>query len=633
MVTAKTRKYISLLLAFAVVFGIVFPAMPNIVHAKESSFAESDVLDDLLSSTANGAAFDITDFPYNEYGSVQLLQLVEYCYSYRANMQQDYALYLYVYNPTGKAIDTKSAANTVQMAAQYNSSGEPVRYEKFPLECVSVSDGAYQNLFYKFRVVDKKVNGTTFADRVNTNERRYDISGMELLTTGNINATEYHVGGTYMFTGFAAGCGADTEAGSTLACTSQNLETLSLEVKHTNYRTGVSSLGKYHYNEVHTVYFSVPERVFEAYGNLQKIHAQWWEYKTKMAAITSSKEFYDALLPYVGTDVGEYDASVPVRLYCDYTGSGSSPVTHNYGWTYNVDLSRKYNVFGGVTEICYADRISTIMPYAFYTAGKTADSVDAETVRAWIYSYSNSLGNGYIDCNGRKISVDLFESYVDEGRKLGYNNVNIDLEDTFDLGSYDSNHSWWDKLLDYGFSWPTTDEGYENISPIYALTAQDLTGTDAYIAKRLLVNEQDVSDIKAYYAAETAKGNKVFLFRFANTDYYTAPAFRSGYSGSILDTDTYVAQQTVFLDFDIIDLTFQKDGVYRVIPVVSDPVDIVNDFTPPPEEENIFMKLLGILLTVLLLVALLPVLKYVVQGIVWLFGVIVKGIQKIRRKE
>lgn len=34
---------------------------------------------------------------------------------------------------------------------------------------------------------------------------------------------------------------------------------------------------------------------------------------------------------------------------------------------------------------------------------------------------------------------------------MGHNDKTIDLADTFNLMSYDSNHSWWDKLWDYGF--------------------------------------------------------------------------------------------------------------------------------------------------------------------------------------
>ena len=43
----------------------------------------------------------------------------------------------------------------------------------------------------------------------------------------------------------------------------------------------------------------------------------------------------------------------------------------------------------------------------------------------------------------------------------------------------------------------------------------------------------------------------------------------------------YYAQQTIFLNFDIIQLTFNKEGVLTVIPVVSDPIDIINPYTPP----------------------------------------------------
>ena len=60
---------------------------------------------------------------------------------------------------------------------------------------------------------------------------------------------------------------------------------------------------------------------------------------------------------------------------------------------------------------------------------------------------------------------------------------------------------------------------------------------DDAIAERLLINQNDVSDLKAFYTVEAGKGNRVILFRFANTDYYAAPAFRSGYSGSYDDDD------------------------------------------------------------------------------------------------
>ena len=639
------------------VLCLLFPGgQSTYAYAQDNvSFEKSNVLDDLTSSTVNGEAFDLRKYPYNDNGSVTIMNFVEYCYSYKSNMRGNYGLYVYVYNPKGLNFDTSVKQNKIQMAVAYDDSGTPTRYEKFELKYCNRSEGnTYKNLFYKFKVVDRKIDDKTFLDRVNSHERRYDISGIELTTKGQQNATEYGVGGTYKFTGYAKGYGPDSMAQSNLSCTVENLETLELNVHHTYYRTNVSSLGKDHYNEVNTVYFSVPERVFTSYGFLQKIRAEWWEYKTKKAMVTSSQDFYNTVLPYTGTYVGEHNDSVPFNLYTGFSAIIStqigSPSVYQYDWTYNVDLETKYSIFNIIQSVSYSDSVSDIMPYAFYSPAADVDSifkflyskpvagdVNSTEVANYIYSYSNDLGNGYIDCNGRQISKDLFEETVDEGRTVGYNDKTIDLSDTFNLMSYDSNHSWWNKLWDYGFSWPTTSGDYQNIVPIYTLQASDLVGTNSTIATNLLVNEDDVTDLRAFYEIETLKGNRVILFRFATTDYYCAPCFRTGMSGTIYNTDTYIAQETVFLDFDIIELTFNKDGVYHVIPVVSSPTDIINGFTAPPPKFQWWKILVAVLLLILLLILLWPLLPYILRGIWFIitlpFKLISKAIERHRLRK
>ena len=47
--------------------------------------------------------------------------------------------------------------------------------------------------------------------------------------------------------------------------------------------------------------------------------------------------------------------------------------------------------------------------------------------------------------------------------------------------------------------------------------------------------------------------------------------------------NAYIAQQTIFLNFDIIQLTFNDGGNLMVIPVVADPIDIINPITPPSQ--------------------------------------------------
>lgn len=592
--------------------------------AAVAGFAGTNVLDDLASSVINGQKFDFGKYPADRFGDLQLISFVEYGFSYFPAHRDEYGLYLYFYNPKDLNISTTSFQNKIQMAVDYDSNGTPTRFEKFNLEFCSVSDGQYQKRFYKYRIVDRSIDGKTFADRVNTNMRRYDISGVELLIVGDTNATEYHIGGTWKYTGFGAGLGADPNGKSTLYAEAAESVTLSLSVKHTNYRTGEYSPG--HSYNVDTVYFSVPEQYFEDYGRLQRIHAEWWEYKTKMAAITSNLDFYSELLGYVGTDVGQFDPDVPVYLYAEYEGTTTATTTHHhYGWAFNKDMSRKTTLLG--TTYCTYDKISTIMPYAFYApvgdAGSVFDflyseppagSVESNAVQDWIYNYSNSLRNGYIACNGRKISKDLFEDHVDDGRTKGYNNIYVDLGDTFDLQGYEDNISgWWQKLFDYGFSWPKTHNTLKDIKPIYTLRGSDLVGTNAAISERLLVNIEDVPKLKAAYTVAAAQNERIILFRFAHTDYYAVPAFRSGYSGSINDTDTFVAQMSIFLDFDIIDLTFNRNGNYTVIPAVSDPIDIINGIDPPKEELNWLKLILAILMIVLLVVILVPVIPMVIN--------------------
>ncbi len=657
MTKIQKRNTIIVLLLAVLIFGMTLSfAMPSMVaYASDSgvNFDNTNVLDDLSSSTVNGEPFDLLDFAFDESKDIRIINFVEYCYSYRASQQGNYGLYVYFYNPKGLDISENSGQNKIQMAVDWEKDKDgklvATRYEKFRLRFCNKSEKPnYKGLFYKFKIVDREIDGKTMLKRVNSNERRYDVSGVELLTNGNQNATEYGIGGTYKFTGYAKGYGDSDE--DTLSCVVEDLETLELDVHHTNFRTNVSSLGKDHYNQVNTVYFSVPDRVFKQYGNLQKIRAEWWEYKTKMAVITSNEDFRNKLISYNGyelknaSDSWRWDTSMPYGIKTDAVKVGLSFISN---WSFNC-----YPQSGPPSYT--SSRYAQMTPYSFYSPSigvdevfdflfsKTvAGNVSASILSDYIYNYSNDLGHGYIDCNGRKISKDLFEDYVDEGRTIGRNDKTIDFDDTFDLNSFDSQFGWLEKLVAFGFKVPETGGDYANVRPIYELKAEDLVGTDESVSKKLLVNCNDVNSLRTFYTVETLKNRRVILFRFANTDYYASNAIRYMYDEGtwndpkIYKDDTYVAQQTVFLDFDIIELTFNKDGVYRVIPVVSSPTDIINGFTAPPRTINILAIIIAVVLIILLLVLLgaTGILPMIIKGIGWLiclpFRLIGKGCKAI----
>lgn len=611
---------ITLCMVLISIQGVTVSAL---AESGETAFDKTDVLEDLKSSTINGKPFDIKSYPANKDGDLQIINFVEYCYA--ATKNDIYGLYIYIYNPKQINISERTAQNKVTMCLDFDEKGEAKKYNKYRLKLVSASD-----LFFKFKIIDKEIDGKSIHEYVTASARKYAVSEIELLTNGQKNATAYRVGGTYTFTGFAQGCGT---ANNTLKCVVKDLETLELEVHHTFYRTGVSSLGKNHYNEVNTVYFSIPDRVYEQNGFLQKIRAEWWEYKTKKAIVTSNQEFYTIAKDYTGENVGTYSDKVPFYVYYGYEGgrhvepNGTLTETtevHNYDWAFNIESSHTATI--GYSKTVKVEENASMIPFVFYSEAVSEDkvfdflyskpiagSVAGTNVADYIYKYRNALGNGYIDCNGRDISKDLFEDSVDEGRTMGYNDKTVDLEDTFNLKSYDSNHSWWQRLKDYGFSPPKTNDSFNDVSPIYEVKGSDLIGTKEEVSKKLLINSNNVEDLLVFYATETAKGNHVILFRFANTDYFTAPAGRTGVSED--KADTYVASQTVFLDFDIIELTFNRDGTYKVIPVVSSPIDIINDFTAPPTTLNVLKLILFILAVILGLIILIKVISVVVRWV------------------
>ena len=125
------------------------------------------------------------------------------------------------------------------------------------------------------------------------------------------------------------------------------------------------------------------------------------------------------------------------------------------------------------------------------------------------------------------------------------------------------------------------------------------------------------------------------LFRFATSDYYSADLTIIDPHGGFLGTSkkiegqAYRAQESVFLDFDIIQLTFNRDGEYTVIPVVSNPMDIVNDITPPADvdEDNDWWKIvLAIVLLIVIVVVFVPILSRLILLVLWLITLPFKAI-------
>lgn len=620
--TLKNKIYV-FMLAFLMLITSLFSMGLTTAKAdtKTLKYDETNVLDDLRGAKN----FNILNYPFytSEKPEMFIMNVVEYCYSFDIARQGNFGLYLYLYNPNGREIDISEGSNKVQMAVSYNSDGTPNAYEKFDLKfCSKSEEKFYEGLFYKFKIVDHvSSDGKTILQRVKSSERRYDISGIEILEKKETLPVDYGVGGTYVFSGYAKGYGAlDTE--DTLTCEVKELETIELDVHKTNFRTG--EYFNNHYHDLTSVYFSVPQKYFDTYGSLQKIKAEWYEYQTTPIAITSDSTIYNGLSKQIG--VNSANERLEISLYSGYQQLvGSNGHYNSYDFGYNV---------GGVVK----DKLDTLC-YLFSTngAGISEYVLSAERLQRYIENYTTSYNNGKIVLPGKTLSADLFEKDLAQDRAsvsfvgddIHHKLVNIDANDEFDMLNYtDSNDGWYRFFAGlFGFAPSDIDESYTGISPIHIVTDEERNSNS--ISTTLLINGNDseIKEFTDFYDQEKEKGNKVVLFRFAQTDYEAIPVIAyNEHTGKNLSKsygkNAFVVSESVFLNFDIIELTFAKQGVYTVIPVASSPIDIYNDITLPEVEDPFaWLKILIAVVLIVLLLILLSVtgiLPLALKLIIWL---------------
>ena len=594
MTKSKWNRLITIIFCFIVVLSSIYLPVGN-VYAEGSKypFDTTDPLDDLESSEN----FDLSNYLWDTTGKVSkpsIVNFVEWCYS--PFKTGDFALYIYFYNPERLQIVTNSISNRIQMASAYtDENGAPTTvitqdsipsdYDTYQLVYCGMSMRTnYEGMFYKFRVIDKKTaDGKTIEQRVNSMERRYDVSGLTLADKQG-NVKEYTVGGTYRFTGYAAGYGANVDSPSTLQNSGYTaLETLRLEVHPTNYRVdGVSDLGAGHQWDLTSVYFSVPEVYFTKYGNLQRVKAEWWEYKTQPIVVVNNNDVKNELLNHVGQVVEIEDTSIPYAIYTRETKGSHPAVTKYYDYIYNHD---KGSHVGGT-------RLNALY-YSFYSNAVGSGDFDdilvsKEALEAYVNSYTSSYVKGTVDIKNGQISADLFRDTVDEGRIRGYNCQNIDANDKINLLSWDdAGHDWWDKFWTFGIGSIETSKSFNDISPINAnVSSSDIALSDSSLADTLLIDKNDASEFRAFYNNAKDNGERTVIFHFAKTDFYAVTqkvynVERESFTGDNSVCDCQLSTETVFLDFKIIQLTFKDaSNKYKVIPVVSDPVDIYKDVTP-----------------------------------------------------
>lgn len=553
--------------------------LSNSLIGNALNFDSTYVLDDLYSATN----FNISDYYIDLEGAKkhpQIISFTEYCFDKEMKLE-NYSLYFYLYNPQLIRFNYESSLNKIQF-----SIGEH-EYYKYGIELLSKSD---DSRFLKFKIKLDDSELKRIKEEINVDKRVYNVSGIELLRTGNNNANDYfasdsskQIGGTYTYTGFAKGYGSDQ---STLNCEVKDLEVISLDVKDLWKRYDTSNLFKK--TQVNSVYFSIPNYYFDVYNFVSSIDFEYYKFRTSpVFVLRNTDNVYSRFKSYVG------------KTWTNDNNPGYSLYTLGYQ-AYDIkarDIYGSYDYSYGFddNDLPQTNKIAWL-----FDGGKDGlDDISSEQLKNYMYSYDSAEVKTNVNYKG--ISNDLFELSNNEEHHI-VRNVKRD-----DLGNIlKADETFWGRILGRNTetSYKTLEEvDYDNIS------AEDLIFDNSFI-------DEFTNDCK------TNKNNdeKTYILRFDSTPYYSANIWDKKITDlTATGVDGYVFQEYVYLDFDIIDFHFDKDGIDHIVACVSNPIDIVSPGEAPSDGWDWLKELLEKIWAIVKIILL--VLSIV--GIVWL---IFKGV-------
>ncbi len=581
------------------------------------------VLKDLSLATIGGEKFSTGDYPYSpgltDFNTIdgskpelKIISLYEYGFSNFSTEQaryQDYSLFLYIYNPTNSELRWTDERNMITMSV-----GNSSDYCKYSLEfCSAAGDSQGHDLLYlKYRVdiSPEDLRALIGPDQ----DRVYTVSELEIvLDAGAANATAYKVGGCYKYAGYMGGYGVAT---TDLSSVVTDQLTLDLQCHDVVFRSDKHAADDGIKNQLNSVYFEIPDEILLEYGGLVGAKFGYYQYDSGSLLGVSTQRGYDILKPYEGVTLeGNYSYEDLPHLYAGVEGHTSSNILGGlqYYWVYNMLMNDAWNIH---SSFRYEDTLSYVFQYDSTTGhDQIIDSGVRDQFNAWWALYRSGKEDPFFS----KLKLPTYTVRDLDNRRD---------EDVYQIESFDGN--WFQQF--FGMQ-----SGYtqDQVAPIVAVEADDLSDLEG----KLMVDEHFKDELSEAFNSAFSRNRTLHLLRFASSDYFSLETkCTSGPGSPNSDFEGFVAQEKLYMDFDIISLTFCKDGKDTIIPVAATPINGVADVETPSATfwDNFgdgwlgtLKKVLFIVLIVLATIALIaflpviiPLLSAVFKLIVWVFKTI-----------
>lgn len=589
-----------------------------------AAFEERSVLDDLTGGEIDGKAFSTTSYPYvSGSTTMQFISFLEYGYNELPAddaLYNDYALFVYIYNPGNKGVSLYDRRHAITMKI-----GDADTYTKYPMILKSSGGiGDYQQLYLKFRV---DISSDELRQKIgNSVNRKYDISEFEIVTSGADNATAYE-GGSWSFSGFADGYGVTGSPRLTVVNSKLNGTVVIRDIGQGVWRSAADNTG-WNYVQIDSVYFTIPHEITDRYGDhIVDILYEFYAYDSGWMVGFEHDKPYNLFKDYQGKVLSEPTDELPVLIAAE---QGASIFQQYSYWVYN---NRNSYIPG-------ARNTAAMLSYVFkYAEGSAAGDIVDTDVRDYlseqwrIHNESDDAADIFDYLGASSVFWDQIGPPTPY-RKLHSKDLN------YQLNTFDGN--WWEKMWD-------CKSGYAplNVKPIQVVDDDNVKNVEG----ELYLNNRYAESVKTMYRAAKQRGDNMYVFHFAASDYNSYQVFSSAFAGDDeslwvtgKDEGGFVCRESLFLDFDMLEMTFERDGIQTVLPVQMSPINVIgevqlpDDYNPPdgvPEWVIILIAILILVVVVILCPALLPILVQIVilpiKLLWWLIRALGRGISGLIR--
>ena len=449
----------------------------------------------------------------------------------------------------------------------------------------------------------------------------------------------------YIYKGYEKGLDESSKEKSTLTASYESTKYLDLGVHPACYTAKGLSDANARY-QLHSVYFSIPRYIEDEYGYLKKIKASFYETRLAPVLFTESDLIYNDFKARQDNKYKAIKGKNGAVLYTSFVFQGIGygvELRPTDGYAFDLDkqwdeLTNKEGNFSisGVQKA----RINSKTKYNGYERNF---SLVKKGKIDWRYrEYAEELIKEFgLNPKDMPQSETTAEDEHNKRTKVGHRVKEYINDEEIKTQSYGEKTNWFQRFKALGFMHPDVTSKVD-VKETIKKVEDDILSSDA--EEKYKVDSYYLEKLRKFYLKKKALLENTYLLRYAVrkieykedlrlfktvSDYdgrfevHTNPKYGYG------EGKATIVNLPMFLDFNIISLTFKNQKGETEIYVKSSPINTVGDLIGPPKRDKFLgidwgknlkqlkriFKIIGIVLAVLMLIVIASLIaKFVPKG-------------------